>query len=112
MKSRSSDLAPLAFCAIAAFAVPALADELQPGPASATAVTGPANSAAPAATTAQAKPKVKVKRICSDDPVVGTRVAKRVCKDVEVTEEEHYYAKEARQRMMEGGALPTTPEPK
>jgi hypothetical protein len=103
------DRAAVATFAIALFAVPALAAEVQPAPASGATAATPANTAAPAATTAQAKPKVKVKRICSDDPVVGTRMAKRICKDVEVIDEEHVYSKEARQRMMEGGALPPPP---
>jgi hypothetical protein len=88
----------------AMLAGPILAAETAPPDARATTA---ATTAAPVDKVAKAKRKVK--RICTDDPTVGTRVSKRICKDVEVVDEERYYAKEARQRMMEGGALPTIP---
>jgi hypothetical protein len=90
------------------FALPATAWAADPAPPTtpqAAAAAAPLADSAMAVDADKKAAKSKEKLICVREQVLGTKLAKRVCKTSSQVEEERYYAKRARDQMRNEGAV-------
>jgi hypothetical protein len=101
-------MSSLKLAAILVFALPTTvwaADPAPPTTPQAAAAAAPLADSAIAVDASKNAAKSKEKVICVREQVVGTKLAKRVCKTSTQIEEERFYAKRARDQMRNEGAV-------
>jgi hypothetical protein len=100
-------MSSLKLAAVLFFALPATAWAADPAPATTpqAAAAAPLSDSAIAVEADKKAAKSKEKLVCVREQVVGTKLAKRVCKTSAQVEEERYYAKRARDQMRNEGSV-------